>query len=90
MPRFDLDAQRGLLCLFGLVALSVEAVAFYLTGKALPDMFTGAFITMAIGPVLTKTAEQYRDARTSRQVEQEEPETAPSSAQSPPDEGGSK
>lgn len=63
MPRFDLDAQRGLVCLFGLTALTCEAVAYYVLGKTLPDLFTGAFITMAIGPVLTTTAEKYREGK---------------------------
>lgn len=85
MPRFDLDAQRALLCLFGLVALTAEAVAYYATGKALPDIFTGAFITMAGGPILTKTFEVARQQRSSRQ---EAEEKARSSGSQSPDEGG--
>lgn len=83
MPRFDLDAQRGLVCLFGLAALTVEGIAFYFTGKTLPDIFTGAFITMAIGPVLTTTAEKYREGK-KQQLERppsppsETPESSPS------------
>lgn len=49
--------------MFGLVALTAEAIGFYITSKTLPDIFTGAFITMAIGPVLTTTAEKYREAK---------------------------
>lgn len=63
MPRFDLDAQRGLICLFGLVALTAEAIAFYITGNKLPDVMTGIFGTMAAGPVVSSTAEKYREAK---------------------------
>lgn len=92
MPRFDLDAQRALVCLFGIVALTVEGVAFYFTGKALPDIFTGAFITMATGPVLTGTAEKYREEKERRRREsppapQPSPEAPPSTLRKPSDGG---
>lgn len=82
MPRFDLDAQRGLVCLFGLVALAVEGIGFYVTGKTLPDIFTGAFITMATGPVLTTTAEKYREGKERRRRD-DSTEESPSTSVSP-------
>lgn len=63
MPSFDLDTQRGLVCLFGLVALTVEGILFYVTGKALPDIFTGGFITMALGPLASAWAEKYQETK---------------------------
>lgn len=61
--RFDLDAQRGLVCLFGLLGLMGEAIAFYITGHILPDFLTGTFFTMAVGPMATSTVERYRRSK---------------------------
>lgn len=72
MPRFDLDTQRGLVCLFGLAALTLEAVLFYLTGKTLPDIFTGGFITMALGPLASAWAEKYQETKQRLQESGEE------------------
>lgn len=63
MPRFDLDTQRGLVCLFGLVALTAEGIGYYVTGRTLPDIFTGGFFTMALGPLASAWAEQYQETR---------------------------
>lgn len=63
MPRFDLDTQRGLVCLFGLVALTCEALGYYILGKTLPDIFTGGFFTMAIGPMASAWAEKYQETK---------------------------
>jgi hypothetical protein len=60
MPRFNLDDQRAVVCLFGLLGLVGEALAFYITGRVLPDMLTGIFATMDIGPVATSTWTNYR------------------------------
>lgn len=78
MPRFDLDAQRGLVCLFGLLGLLGEAAAFYLSGKILPDILTGAFLTMAIGPVATSTVERYRQSKGDRDDPPSPPPEQPS------------
>lgn len=74
MPRFDLDTQRGLVCLFGMTALTAEGIAFYIIGKTLPDIFTGGFITMVMGPLLSAWAEKYQETkrRFSDPPEQEE------------------
>lgn len=63
MPSFDLDTQRGLVCLFGMTALTAEGIAFYLIGKTLPDIFTGGFITMVMGPLLSAWAEKYQETK---------------------------
>lgn len=82
MPRFDVDAQRGLICLFGLIALAMESVAFYFTGHTLPDVLTGIFGTMAVGPVVTSTADKYRQSKREEALDSAPPQP-PSS--SPPD-----
>lgn len=63
MPRFDLDAQRALVCVFGILCLLGEAIGYYALGKVLPDIFTGAFVTMAVGPLATSTVERYRQTK---------------------------
>lgn len=63
MPSFDLDTQRGLVCLFGMAALTAEGIAYYVIGKTLPDIFTGGFITMVMGPLLSAWAEKYRETK---------------------------
>jgi hypothetical protein len=63
MPRFDLDDQRAIVCLFGLFGLMGEALAFYVTGRVLPDMLTGIFATMAIGPVGESWVRHYRGSK---------------------------
>jgi hypothetical protein len=70
-PRFDIDDQRGAICFFGLVALAVELVAYYLTGKVPPGELTGGFFTMAIGPVISSTWQRYTELR--RQESEEDP-----------------
>jgi hypothetical protein len=61
--RFDIDTQRGAICLFGMVCLAVELIAFYLTGKTPPGELTGGFFTMAIGPVVSTTWQRYNEYR---------------------------
>lgn len=61
--RFDIDTQRGAICLFGMICLAVELVGFYLTGKTPPDALTGGFFTMAIGPVVSTTWQRYNEYR---------------------------
>jgi hypothetical protein len=80
MPKFDVDAQRGLICLFGLVALTMESVAFYLTGHTLPDILTGIFGTMAVGPVVTSTADKYRQSKREEDLDSPPPPRPPSSS----------
>jgi hypothetical protein len=63
MPRFDLDDQRAIVCLFGLFGLMGEALAFYVTGRVLPDMLTGIFATMAIGPIVDSTVRYRRGSK---------------------------
>lgn len=75
MPRFDLDAQRALVCVFGIFCLLAEAVAYYALGRILPDILTGAFITMAVGPVATSTVGRYRQSKSDR----DDPPSPPSS-----------
>lgn len=59
--RFDIDSQRGFACLVGLGGLIIELILFYLTGKEAPRILTGAFLTLAVGPVLTSIIERYKN-----------------------------
>lgn len=63
------------MCLFGLVALTAEGILFYFTGKTLPDIFTGGFIAMALGPLGSAWVEKYQEAkqRLLEPPEEEEP-----------------
>ena len=58
--KFDIDAQRGFACVVGLGGLLVELILFYAIGKSAPRELTGAFLTLAVGPVLTSVIERYR------------------------------
>ena len=63
MPLFDLDAQRGLSFLFGVIGFATEAVVVWLGGPSLPDVMTGGLIAMIIGPVAGNTWDKYRERR---------------------------
>jgi hypothetical protein len=76
--KFDIDSQRGFACLVGLGGLILELVLFYLTGKEAPQILTGAFLTLAVGPVLTSIIERYKDNR------QDPPEDGPSGSETDP------
>lgn len=57
---FDLNQQRGLACLVGLVGLIAEEVVHSAWGVNVDKILTGAFLTLAIGPVMAQTIEKIR------------------------------
>lgn len=83
MPRFDLDAQRGLTFLFGVIGFATEAVVVWLGGPRLPDLMTGGLISMIVGPLGANTIDKYREIRDKRQ-EQEAEELRASQPVQPP------
>jgi hypothetical protein len=62
MQKFDLDTQRALVCVMGLVFLTASLVASYL-GHPPPDTLIGVFGTMVVGPLLEGTFQRYREAK---------------------------
>lgn len=61
--RFDVDTQRSIVCVFGLFGLMIELLATYLLGASPDRLLTGAFLSLAIGPIVTGTIETYRRNR---------------------------
>lgn len=60
MWRFDLDQQRAVACCVGLLGLIGEAFVYSVFGVQVSEILTGAFVTLAIGPVITGTIEKIR------------------------------
>jgi hypothetical protein len=73
MRSFDLDTQRALVCVSGLVFLTASQVASYL-GHPPSDALIGVFGTMVVGPLLEGTVQRYREARRMEKEKQEDQE----------------
>jgi hypothetical protein len=59
--RFDLDMQRAVVCLVGLVGLVGQAIVYYVFKIDPSELLTGAFLAMALGPLADSTLARYRD-----------------------------
>ena len=62
MGSFDLDTQRALVCVAGLLFLTGSMVASYL-GHPMPDVLNGIFGTMVVGPIIDGTVQRYREQK---------------------------
>jgi hypothetical protein len=60
--KFDLDTQRALVCMSGLVFLGASLVASYLEHPP-PSALIGVFGTMVVGPLLEGTFQRFREAK---------------------------
>lgn len=61
--QFDIDTQRGLVCVVGLFGLFCEQALYAAFNLPPNDVLTGAFITLSIGPVVTGTIDRYKQKR---------------------------
>lgn len=62
MRSFDLDTQRAVVCVAGLVFLVASMVLSYLD-RPPSDVLIGVFGSMVVGPILDGTIQRYREER---------------------------
>lgn len=75
MPRFDLDAQRTVVCLVALTILVGEFVSVSLGGKALSDAVNGVLGTLAAGPFIESALRRGGEAgKRDRRSDREDPQ----------------
>lgn len=60
--QFNLDTQRALACVAGLIFLTASLVLSGI-GRPPPDAMLGVFGTMVVGPIVSATAQRYVEAK---------------------------
>lgn len=61
--KFDLDTQRTVICLSGLVGLFCQLLAYSFFQVSPAQVLTGAFVSMAAGPIGLSAIEKFSSRR---------------------------
>lgn len=84
MRKFDIDTQRSLICVAGLLGLFFQLLAYSIFGIAPFREFIGIFGTMAAGPIGLSTLEKFSSRRAGEPGEPDPPPPPPPSDNQPP------